>query len=181
MTIRPSIPRLKLERIIILTGVDAVKVSLSSIALSFIIFSGFLLLEGASPLDAYNNIFSFAFNPSLGLPTSIHRGTFIIFSTLAFILPLAAGIWNIGMEGQFYLGTIGSFWVAYSLPHLPPIVLIPLMLVVGALFGAGYGAFAGFLKGKLNVNEVVTTIVLNNIAIWIVNLMTFVGPWAGIA
>ena len=174
-------PRLKFERIVVLTGADAIKISALSVVISFMVFGAFLSFEGADPLVAYEHIFSFAFDPKLGLPTTLHRGFFLVFSTLAFIIPLAAGIWNIGMEGQFYLGTIGAFAVAYSFPDLSPAALIPLMLISGAILGAAYGALAGFLKGKMNVNEVVVTIMLNNIAFWLVYLLTVGGPWAGIA
>jgi simple sugar transport system permease protein len=173
--------KLKPERIPVLTGRQAIITSLISIAFSFIIFSIFVLIEGANPIDAYTNIFSFAFDPALGLQTSLHRGFFLLFQTLAFVVPYTARLWNVGMEGQFYLGTIGAFAVAYSLPSLHPSILIPLMLISGALFGAGYGAFAGFLRSKLNVNEVVGCLMLNNIAFWLVYLLTVGGPWAGIA
>ncbi|MEM3742635.1 MAG: hypothetical protein QXU28_06130, partial [Nitrososphaerota archaeon] len=176
-----QLPKLKRERLIVLTGKEAVLISISSLIVAFIIFSGFLMLEGATPTEAYGHIFTFAFDPKLGLSTTLHRGFFILFSTLAFIVPMSAGLWNIGMEGQFYLGTIGAFAVAYSLPNLDPALLIPLMITSGALFGAGYGALAGFLRGKLNVNEVVATLMLNNIAFWLVYLLTVGGPWAGIA
>ncbi|MCL7391950.1 MAG: ABC transporter permease [Thaumarchaeota archaeon] len=173
--------KLKLERIPVVSGGQAVRISLLSLVFSFIIFSIFLSIEGANPIDAYTNIFSFAFDSKLGLPTTLHRGLFLLFSTLAFIVPYSARLWNVGMEGQFYLGTIGAFAVAYSLPTLHPALLIPLMLLSGALFGAGYGALAGYLRGKLNVNEVVGCLMLNNIAFWLVYLLTVGGPWAGIA
>ncbi len=173
--------RIKLERVPVLTGRQAVVISLFSIAFSFIIFSIFLFIEGANPIDAYANIFSFAFDPSLGLRTTLHRSLFLLFNTLAFIVPYTARLWNVGMEGQFYLGTIGAFAVAYSFPDLHPAILISLMLASGALFGAGYGALAGYLRGKLNVNEVVGCLMLNNIAFWLVYLLTVGGPWAGIA
>lgn len=176
-----QLPRLKRERIVVLTGRGASLISISSVVIAFAVFSGFLAIEGASPMTAYQNIFTFAFDPKLGLSTTFHRAFFMLFATLAFIVPMSAGLWNIGMEGQFYLGTIGAFAVAYAFPDLQPALLIPLMLLAAALFGAGYGAIAGFLKGKLNVNEVVATLMLNNIAFWLVYLLVVGGPWAGIA
>ncbi|HID04562.1 MAG TPA: ABC transporter permease [Candidatus Caldiarchaeum subterraneum] len=169
----------KKERIIVLTGGRAVKISALSVAFSFLVFSLFLYLEGANPVEAYLNIFSFALAPELGLPATLHRGLFMLFSALAFIVVYRAGIWNVGMEGQFYLGTIGAFAVAFAFPNLPSPVLIPMMLASAALFGAGYGAITGFLKGKLDVNEVVVALMLNNIAFWLVYLLTVGGPWAG--
>jgi ABC-type uncharacterized transport system permease subunit len=175
------LPRLKLERVLVLTGRDAVKISAASIIVAFVIFSIFLLLEGADAIEAYKNIFSFAFNPRLGLVTTIHRSMFLLLVTLAFILPLKTGFWNVGVQGQFYLGTVGAFAVAYALGNLPAGVLIPLMMVAASLFGAGYGAIAGFLKEKWGVNEVVLTIMLNNIAFWLIYCLVIGGPWMGIS
>ena len=171
--------KLKLEKVLVLTGRDAVKISVYSIIVAFIIFSIFLLWEGANPINAYKHIFSFAFDSRLGLVPTIHRSMFLLFVTLAFILPLRAGLWNIGMPGQFYLGTVGAFAVAYAWGGLPSGVLIPLMLIAAGLFGAGYGALAGFLKGRLGVNEIVTTIMLNNVGFWLIHFL-IAGPWAGI-
>lgn len=171
--------KLKLEKMLVLTGREAVKISVISIIVAFAIFSIFLLSRGANPIDAYKHIFSFAFG--VGLLATIHRGILLLFATLAFVLPLKAGIWNIGMEGQLYLGTVGAFAVAYAWGDLPSGVLIPLMLIAAGLFGAGYGAFAGFLKGKLGVNEIVITLMLNNIAFWLVYLLVVGGPWMGVA
>jgi len=173
-----NLPGLKLEKVLVLTGREAVKISVYSIIVGFVIFSIFLLLEGTNPIDAYKHIFSFAFDPSLGLVPTIHRAMFLLFATLAFILPLKAGLWNIGMEGQLYLGTVGAFAVAYAWGDLPSGVLIPLMLIAAGLFGAGYGALAGFLRGKLGVNEIVVTIMLNLVAYWLI-LFLIQGPWAG--
>jgi simple sugar transport system permease protein len=175
------LPRLKLEKVLVVTGRDAVKISVISIIIAFTLFSIFLFIEGANPIDAYKNIFSYAFDPSTGLPTTIHRSMLLLFATLAFILPLKAGLWNVGMEGQLYLGTVGAFAIAYAWGGLPSGILIPFMLTAAALFGAIYGAFAGFLRGKLGVNEIVITLMLNNIAYWLLQALTVWGPWRGIA
>ena len=175
------LPRFKLEKVLVLTGREAVKISLASIIVAFIVFSLFILCEGANPIEAYGHIFSFAFNPRLGLATTIHRASFLLLATLAFILPLKAGLWNIGAEGQFYLGTIGAFAVAYAWSDLPSGVLIPFMLIAAGFFGAAYGALVGFLRGKWGANEIVMTIMLNNVAFWLIYCLVVGGPWMGIA
>lgn len=173
--------RLKLERRLVLTGRDAIKISIFSIIATLVIFGILLIWAGVNPIEAYRQIFSYAYDPRFGLGLTIRSGMFLLFATLAFILPLRAGIWNIGVEGQFYLGTVGAFWVAYTLSDLPSGALIPLMLIVGALFGAGFGAITGYLKGKLNVNEIVLAIMLNNIAYWLIHFLIVGGPWMGAA
>ncbi|MCS7138091.1 MAG: ABC transporter permease [Candidatus Caldarchaeum sp.] len=174
-------PKIKLERLVTISRLQAVRISLYSVLTSFLVFSGFLFFEGADPLTAYQNMFSFALDPRLGLPLMIHRSMLILLCTLAFMIPLRAGLWNVGMEGQFYLGTIGAFFVAYSLPTYPSEILIPLMLLAAAGAGTLYGSVAGILRARFNVNEVVVTLMLNNIAFWIVYLLVVGGPWAGIA
>jgi ABC-type uncharacterized transport system permease subunit len=176
-----KLSRLKLERVVVLRGRRAVGISVASIIIAFTFFSIFLLLEGADPIDAYAQVFSYALTPELGLPATIHRSIFLLFSTLAFILPGKAGLWNIGMEGQFYLGTVGMFAVAYAYGNLSPEILIPLLLVAAGLLGAVYGMLAGFLRGKWGVNEIVITLMLNNIGYWLLYTLVVGGPWMGIS
>ena len=178
-----KLPKLKLEKVLVITGRDAVKISILSIIIAFVIFSAFIFLEGANPINVYKCVFSYAFDPKTGLQTMIHRSTLLLFATLAFILPLKAGLWNVGMEGQLYVGTVGAFAVAYAYGNLSPTILIPLMLISAGSFGAVYGAFAGFLRGKFGVNEIVITLMLNNIAFWLLHalIMPPTGPWRGIA
>jgi simple sugar transport system permease protein len=82
------------------------------------------------------------------------------------------------MTGQLYAGALGAFAVPLvfgakesSVSHLAPEILIPLMLIAAAVGGAGVGAIAGFLKGKLDVNEIVVTMMLNSIGFWLVSFM----------
>jgi simple sugar transport system permease protein len=164
-----------------LTGRDTLKITIFAIIATFIIFGVFLILSGVNPIEGYKEIFSYAYSPSFGLPLTIRMSIFMLLVTLAFIVPLKAGIWNIGATGQFYLGTVGAFGVAYVFSDLPSVAIIPLMLVAGALCGAGYGAIAGFLKGKLDVNEIVVTIMLNLIAYWLIHYLIVGGPWMGTA
>lgn len=171
---------LKFEKRLTLTGLDALKISVFSIIAAFAIFSVLLIQAGINPLEGYKEIFSRAYS-SAWIALTIRRGIFLLFATLAFILPLKAGIWNIGAQGQFYVGTVGAFGVAYALGDLSPVALIPLMLIASGLCGAGYGAIAGFLKGKLNVNEIVVTLMLNLIAFWLIHFLTVGGPWMGTA
>lgn len=83
------------------------------------------------------------------------------------------GVFNIGAEGQIYLGGLGATLTAFMLAGLPKIILIPCCIIGGAVFGAVWGAIPGYLKAKRNVNEVITTLLMNYIAIhfvhWTVN------------
>ena len=166
---------LKLEKRLTLTGWEAGGISALAIIFALVLFSFIFILDGINPLVAYQEIFSYAFANPFGLPLTINRFIFLLLCTSAFIIPFRAGLWNIGMTGQLYAGALGAFAVLFAFggktlppPDLNPAILIPLMLTAAALAGAGVGAIAGFLKGKLNTNEIVVTMMLNSIASWLV-------------
>ncbi len=102
-----------------------------------------------------------AFNPFL---ESLTASTPFIFGALAVALGFRTGLFNIGAEGQLWLGAIFSVFVGYSLTGLPAIIHIPLALLAGALGGALWGFIPGWLKAKTGGHEVINTIMLNYIA-----------------
>ena len=166
---------LKLEKRSTLTGREAVIISILAVVFALALFSIIFILDGINPLLAYQEIFSYAFANPYGLPLTINRFIFLLLCTCAFIIPFRAGLWNIGMAGQLYAGTLGAFAVLFAFggkefhnSDLSPGLLIPFMLIAAALGGAGLGAIAGFLKGKFNINEIVVTMILNFIAYWLV-------------
>lgn len=171
--------RIKLERRLTLTRFDWARLTVFSIIIAFIILSIIIALAGKNPLAGFKEIFSYAFGTKYGLLLTFYRGILLIFATLAFILPIKAGIWNIGAPGQLYFGALGMFGVALAFPNLPSTVLIPLMLITAALAGGVLGGITGFLKGRWDINEIVVTLMLNNIAYWLV--MYYImqgGPYA---
>ena len=169
---------LKLEKRLALTGWQAALISILAIIFALALFSFIFILAGVNPLFAYQEIFSYAFANPYGLPLTINRFIFLLLCTSAFIIPFRAGLWNIGMAGQLYAGALGTFAVLFAFgikqfntSDLSPAILIPSMLIVAALSGAGLGAMAGFLRGKFNINEIVVTMMLNFITFWLVSFM----------
>jgi simple sugar transport system permease protein len=166
---------LKLEKRLTLTGWEAAIISTLAIIFALALFSFIFILAEINPLFAYQEIFSYAFANPYGLPLTINRFIFLLLCTSAFIIPFRAGLWNIGMPGQLYVGALGAFAVLlafgvkeFRTSDLSPEILIPLMLIAAALGGVGLGAIAGFLKGKFNINEIVVTMIINFIAFWLV-------------
>jgi ABC-type uncharacterized transport system permease subunit len=166
---------LKLEKRLTLTNWGAAIISIFAIIFALVLFSLIFVLAHISPALAYQEIFSYAFVSPFGLPLTINRFIFLLLCTYAFIIPFRAGLWNIGMTGQLYVGALSAFAVVLVLggkvsrnADLSPEILIPLMLIAAALGGALVGAIAGFLRGKFNVNEIVVTMMLNFIAFWLV-------------
>jgi ABC-type uncharacterized transport system permease subunit len=169
---------LKLEKRLTLTGWEAAIISILAIIFALALFSIIFILAEINPLFAYQEIFSYAFANPYGLPLTINRFIFLLLCTSAFIIPFRAGLWNIGMPGQLYVGALGAFAVLFAFgvkefhtSALSPEILIPLMLIAAALGGVVLGAIAGFLKGKFNINEIVVTMILNFIAFWLVSHM----------
>ena len=165
--------RIRLRRRTTLPGWEAALISILAVVVGLVLFSLIFVLAGVDPVAAYKNIFSYAYTNKYGLTLTLNRFVFLAFATLAFIVPYRAGLWNIGMTGQLYMGTLAAYAVVYAMggktsPKVPlnPYVVIPLMVSAAAAGGGLMGAIPGFLKGKLNVNEIVTTMMLNFVAFW---------------
>ncbi len=96
-----------------------------------------------------------------------------IFLGLAVAIGFRCGLFNIGAEGQFFMGALGSAFVGYSIVGLPWFIHLPLAMLGGALAGAVWGAIPGFLKARFGAHEVVNTIMMNYVAFrlsdWLLN------------
>jgi len=102
-----------------------------------------------------------AFNPFF---ESLVQSTPFIFGGLAVAFGFRVGLFNIGAEGQIFVGAMSSVWAGYTFTNLPPILHIPLALLFGAAGGALWGFIPGFLKAKTGAHEVINTIMMNYIA-----------------
>ena len=177
----------KLEKKAKVTGWEAATISLLAILIGLALVGLIFLQAGVNPLSGYRAIFSYAFVNKFGLPLTINRSVFILLCTCAFIVPLRAGLWNIGMAGQLYGGTLAAFGVALAFgakdpqtPTLAPGIVIPLMMLGAILGGALIGSIPGFLKGRFNTNEIVVTMMLNSIGFWLIAFMIKEGgPFMG--
>jgi len=116
----------------------------------------FAALQGGNALEIKK-----AFNPIL---ESLVAATPYIFASLGVALGFRAGVFNIGAEGQLYMGAIFSAFVGYSLTGLSPWIHIPLAMGAGALGGALWGFIPGWLKAKTGGHEVINTIMMNYVA-----------------
>lgn len=169
---------LKLQKRVTLSGWRAASISILAILVALVLFSLIFLLAGINPLTAYEEIFSYSFFNPFGLPITLNRFVFLLLCTCAFILPFKAGLWNIGMSGQFYIGSLAVYGVLLALGFRgsQPLDIgtgwvIGLMVIASMVSGALIGAIAGYFKGRLNTNEIVVTMMLNFIAFWFVSFM----------
>jgi simple sugar transport system permease protein len=113
-----------------------------------------------------------ALNP---LSESLVAATPYIFSALSVAVALRCGIFNIGTEGQIYLGALAAVVVGYYIKGIPPIIHIPLAVLAGAAAGAFWASIPAILKIKFGSNEVINTIMLNYVAFKLVEYL-LIGP-----
>jgi simple sugar transport system permease protein len=97
------------------------------------------------------------------------KATPIFITGLATVVAYRAKVWNIGQEGQLYVGALGVTWAVLLLKDtgLPAWVFVPLLLIVSVVFGALAGAIPGVLKSRYNVNEIIVTVMLNYITLYL--------------
>jgi ABC-type uncharacterized transport system permease subunit len=125
------------------------------------------------PFSAYGRLFAGAFLSGTGIANTLVAAAPLMFGGLAVGLGLKAGLFNIGVAGQFLVGAFAAAVVGASLATAPTIIAMPLAMLAGAAGGAAYGFIPGYLKARTGAHEVVTTIMLNNVAVllltWAVN------------
>lgn len=128
-------------------------------------------VSGGDPFLAYQGLWEGAFGSPKAISETFIWATPYIFAGLAVALGFKGGLFNIGAEGQFYIGALFGVWIGFALPGLPMIVHLPLALLGGALAGAIWGGIAGLLKATRGAHEVITTIMLNYIAFALTDFM----------
>ena len=154
--------------------------TLAAIVVALVIGAVILAFVGGDPVRAYLHIFDAAFGDIGVISDTLVKATPLILTGLACALAFRMRLWNIGAEGQFLLGAWGAGAVVL-IPILPAgtpaIVLIPAMMVAGALAGGAWAFIPGILKARLGVNEIITTLMLNYIALAWLQFWVF-GPWS---
>ena len=135
----------------------------------------FMLVIGSNPLKAYSVLWNSAFGSFNGFAETIVNTTPLIFTGLAVAFAFRTGLFNIGGDGQFLIAYVFTAWIGYAI-SLPMILHVPLALLGGIVFGGAWAGIAGFLKAKLGVHEVITTIMLNYIALYLSGYLIG-GPW----
>lgn len=147
-----------------------------ALILAMIVFGVVLLLFGKDPLRAYTDIFNTTLGSSYGLSEALVKLIPLVFCALAVLLPARIGLVNVGGEGQLYLGAWLATWGALTFGAWPRPIALPLVIVLGFLGGALWAAIPALLRIKAGLNETISTLLLNYVAVLFVNLFIF-GPW----
>jgi simple sugar transport system permease protein len=158
-----------------LWNLQPVLVPLYALLLSFIVGGVLIALIGVNPFEAYWALLRGMFGSPERIAGSIARSVPFIGSALALAFAFRAGLFNIGAEGQMLIGGVTAAWVGtWSFMYdTPGIIAVPIMLLAGFAGGAVWGGIPGVLRARTGAHEVITTIMLNSIALfltrWLVN------------
>jgi simple sugar transport system permease protein len=130
-----------------------------------------MALTGINPWDALRAIVVGALGTPSRIGVTITKATPLILAGLAVALPFRSGLLNIGGEGQIYIGALFATLAALLVKGLPWGIHILLVIAAGFVGGLLWGAIPGWLRARLKLNELITTIMLNYIAFWLVSYL----------
>jgi ABC-type uncharacterized transport system permease subunit len=158
----------------------SVAVPVGSIAFSFLVMAIVLGVTGHDPIHTYDRLFRAAFDGSAAWTATLMTGTPLVFTGLAAAVAFRMQLFNIGAEGQLYLGAVCGLGIAIWLgPHHATALTIPAMIVCGAAGGSLWALIPGCLKAFARTNEIITTLMLNYVAGELLTYLIFdsASPW----
>jgi simple sugar transport system permease protein len=153
-------------------------ISVLAVLAALVIGSAFILWTGKSPVVGYQALWQGSFGSIQDFAELLVSTTPLIFTGLSVAFAFRAGLFNIGVEGQFIMGQIAAAWAGYFFTGLPTVIHLPLALLVGALVGGLWAVVPGYLKARLGVHEVINTIMMNYVALYFSHWLVM-GPLRG--
>jgi simple sugar transport system permease protein len=163
-------PRLETSRKL---GIAIPVFSLASALLSGAVF---LFFMGVSPLQAYSTILRSSLGDAYGLSETIVKAIPLAMAAIAVMLSFTMLIWNIGAEGQIFMGAMATAAAVRYLFVDNHAVMFLIMFTAAGIAGGVWGAVAGYLRARWSVNEIITTLMLNYVAMNLLNYFVY-GPW----
>lgn len=142
-----------------------------AILIALLVGAVMLLLLGVNPLTAYASMVTGVFGSKSGFTQSIVKATPLLLVGLGICIAFRASVINIGGEGQIILGALMATWFSLQFRTWPGWLLIPATLIMGFLAGSFWGFIPGILKARLGVNEILSTVMMNAIALQLMNLL----------
>ena len=137
--------------------------------------SGLIMaIMGYNPFDIYHRIIIGSMGTAFRFQETIHRAIPLTVLSLGTAVAFRMKFWNIGQEGQFYLGAYGASLIAFAFPALPAPLLLSMMLVSGMIFGGLWALIPALLKITLSTNETLVTLMLNYVAIRWISFLQYV-------
>ncbi len=154
----------------------SVLIPVAGLIMALIAGGFFLFLLGVSPFEAYSEMISSSLGNSYGLSETIVKAIPLAMAGIAVMLSFKMLIWNIGAEGQIVIGALATTAVVRYAYVDNSLLMFLMMFCAAGLAGGLWAAFAGYLKARWNVNEIITTLMMNYIALHLVDFFVY-GPW----
>ncbi len=151
-------------------------IPLFAVVVTFILTSALVLLAGANPFEAFYYFLIAPLSSRVSALEVLVKATPLLFTGIAVAFAFSGGFWNIGAEGQLYAGAIAAAGVGTLVGGVPPLLAIPMMLLAGFVAGTLWVLVPALLKVRLAVDEVVTTLLLNAVILFLVSYLLN-GPW----
>ncbi len=142
-----------------------------AVLIALVLGAVILILLKVNPFTAYASMIGGAFGSVSGLTQALVKATPLLLVGLGICIAFRASVINIGAEGQIILGAVMGTWFALTFKTWPGWLLIPTTILAGFLAGAAWGFIPGLLKARLNVNEILSTVMMNAIALQLMNLL----------
>lgn len=150
--------------------IDALLPVLATLA-ALLVGALMLVLLGANPFQAYGAMANGAFGNANAFAETLVKATPLLLVALGICISFRGDVINIGGEGQMIVGALAATWVGLNLTTWPGWIVIPLSLSAGFFGGAVWGGIAGYLKAYFKVNEILSTVMMNAIAVQLMNFM----------
>lgn len=154
-----------------LSGWAEALLPVAAVALALLVGAGMLVALKADPLKAYSAMLQGAAGNVSGITQTLVKATPLLLVGLGVTIAFRGGVINIGGEGQLIVGALAATAMALAFPEWPGVILLPLALAAGVVGGAAWGGVPGVLKARLGVNEILSTIMMNQIAIQLSNYL----------
>ncbi|MCB0099139.1 MAG: ABC transporter permease, partial [Caldilineaceae bacterium] len=142
-----------------------------AVLLALLVGAMILLALDVNPITAYSALVQGALGNVSGITQTLTKATPLLLVGLGICIAFRGGVINIGGEGQIIVGALAATAFSLALRNVNGWLLLPLTLLAGAVAGAIWGGIAGILKARLQVNEILTTVMLNVIALQLMNLL----------
>ena len=142
-----------------------------SVVLGLLLGALLMLAFGYNPISGYAWMLDASLGSTRGIGETLRQATPLIFTALGFSVANSAGFFNIGLSGQALSGWVASIWFALAFPDMPRMLMLPLAILVGASAGAIAAAIPGFLRAFFGTSEVIVTIMMNYILLYLSTFM----------
>lgn len=171
ISIRKPVPSMRPEYKRVLDRTLEALLPLIAVPLALLVGAGMLLALGVNPLEAYRAMVQGAFGNISGFTQTLVKATPLLLVGLGVTIAFRGGVINIGGEGQILVGGLAATALAVGFPSLPGWILLPLSLLGATLAGAVWGGIPGILKARIGVNEILSTVMMNAIALQLANYL----------